>query len=118
MSFRGLLDKTVWIQKNTTTIGADGTASSSWAQEASSVKCAIQPINGASSQDAIGVTLGAQFKAYFEYSVDLQPTAIGGVQDRIVDTLSFATPVFYNVLYVEDMAGRGRFKKAYLKLAE
>ena len=112
MSLQGLLNKTATIQRNTTTIGNDGNAASSWANSSTGVKCTIQPISGMSNIDAVGAALGAQFKAYFEYPVDLRPFTAGGVADRVV-----VDSIAYSVVYVEDMAGRVRFKKAYLKLA-
>jgi len=75
------------------------------------VPCALQPVNGKSSADVVGVTLGAQMKMYLPHSTDIRPENSGGVPDRVT-----IDDNVYTVVYVEDMAGRGRFKKAYLRL--
>jgi len=47
---------------------------------------------------------------YCEHSIDIEPDLGGGLSDRVkIDGL------YYTVLFVADMAGRGKYKKVYLK---
>jgi len=110
MSFRGLLNKTATIERPSTTVSASGASSTTWSENATGVRCALQPRSGSSTQDALAQTLQADAVMYCEASVDVEPDLGGGLSDRVkVDGL------YYTVLFVADMAGRGKYKKVYLK---
>ena len=110
MSFRGLLNKTVTIERATASTYGWGEVWLSWATVATNVKCAVQPARPSSTLRDFGYQLEADFEAYFAAGTDIRPKTASGARDRVL-----LDSEYYEVLGVMDIAGRGKGLRVYLR---
>ncbi len=102
MSFAGLLDKAVTVEREDVTRTRSGQTSRSWAPVATGVPCSIQQAAGQRVTSEQGVRVEAGWRGYFLPGVDV---ALG---DHLVDGTRT-----YEVVLIEDI--RGHHLQAALK---
>ena len=110
MSYWGQMTKTASIQEpGTPTLDDANVASPSWGTAVSS-RCALQPVQGSSAQADFARTLGANHIMFVPRETGIGPqTANGKAWKVTIDS------VVYMSVWVEDLAGKGRYTKVYLR---
>jgi hypothetical protein len=94
VSFAGLLDTTVTVERETVTQTRTGQTARSWAPVATGVPCSIQQASGQRVTREQGVRVEAGWRGYFLPGADV---ALG---DHVVDGARI-----YQVVLIEDIRG-------------
>ena len=110
MSYWGQMTETASIQEpGTPTLDDANVASPSWGTAASS-RCALQPVRGSSAQADVARTLGADFIMFVPRETSIGPQTANGKAWKVT-----IGGVAYMSVWVEDLAGKGKYTKAYLR---
>lgn len=115
MSYWGQMTKTASIEEpGTATLDDANVATPAW-ETAVESRCALMPMSaraGArqSAQQEYAMTLGAQFIMFVPRETSIGPQTTDGQAWRVT-----IDGVVYMTVWVEDLAGKGKYTKAYLR---
>jgi len=111
MSLLGLLDQTCTTRRATYTKNAQGEEIPTWSDNATGVRCHIEPISGDSPLGELARSLKVSHQGFIEASGDVRPATTNGQQDAII-----CNSITYYVKWTQDAASRGRVKQILLSL--
>ena len=109
MSYQGQMTQVATIERNSPTRSAAGEVSPAWGS-VGTARCTVRPRRGALTRTEAGVTFEADFMGYFPAGTDLRPETSADDGDRIL-----VDSIYYRVVFVMDLAAKGRVLAAYLK---
>lgn len=111
MSYRGLLNQRIKIERSTETISDSREVTATWSTVAENIHCAITSRSADSRYEDYGVETLFDFLAFLDPKTDIEPAGENGPRDRVTDEKGLV----YEVVQVLDPTGRSRVKTALVR---